>query len=361
LAAFERAHELAPHAGAPLLGIAQVKTFRDAADPHLAAMQAVEADLASLAPIQRLHLHFALAKAYDDLGRAEDAIAQLHAGNAIKRQSVGYDEARALGLFERVKQTFDADFMATPRAGFADGAPIFIIGMPRSGTTLVEQIISSHPEVGAAGEIAAMNEVARALGPFPDAARGFGDADFSRLGQEYVRRLRARAPAAAHVTDKTPSSVYFVGLIHLALPNAKIVHVMRDPVDTCLSCYSRLFTHEQAHTYDLAELGRYYRAYHDLMRHWHDVLPEGRMLDVRYERIVADTESEARRMLAHCGLAWNERVLTFHQNHRAVNTASASQVRQPIYSTSVARWRRYETHLQPLLTALGDLAAPTNS
>lgn len=355
LSAFDRARELAPRAGAPLLGLAQVKTFRDPADPHLAAMRKVAGELESLPPAQRIYLHFALGKAYDDLGDADAAFTHLHAGNMLKRHANGYDEAKALDLFERIKRTFDAACMTSADAGAADATPIFVIGMPRSGTTLVEQIISSHPHVGAAGEISALNEVARDLRGFPEIARSLAGAELARAGDAYVQKLRAYAPDAAHITDKTPSNMSFVGLIHLMLPNARIVHVRRDPVDTCFSCYSKLFTREQRYSYDLGELGRYYRAYHDLMRHWRDVLPSDRMLEVRYEDVVADTEGEARRLLTYCGLEWDDCVLAFYRNERAVKTASASQVRQPIYASSVARWRRYEKHLQPLLDALGDL------
>lgn len=356
LAAFDRARELAPRDAAPLLGAAQVKMFRDATDPHLAAMQSLERDLAKLPEAQQMYLHFALGKGHDDLGDTEKAFAHLSAGNAIKRQSVAYDEAKTLKLFDRIKQTFDAEFMATARTGLRDPAPIFVVGMPRSGTTLVEQIISSHPDVGAAGETSAMSSAMRTLGAFPESVRACGDEVLVRLAESYMRQLRSIAADAAHITDKAPSNIFFIGLIHAALPEAKIVHVMRDPADTCFSCYSKLFTREQPHTFDLGEMGRYYRAYYGLMQHWRDVLPEGRVLDVRYEDVVGGTEGQARRLLSHCGLDWDERVLSFHQSERAVSTASASQVRRPIYTSSVARWRRYEAHLWPLLDALGDLA-----
>jgi tetratricopeptide (TPR) repeat protein len=355
LEAFDRAHELTPRSGAPLLAITQVKSFRESDDPHLAALEALAAEAETMPEQQRMQLHFALGKAYDDLGRAGDAFAHIQAGNALKRQTAGYEEARSLRFFERVKTAFSADLVAKARKGYADAAPIFVIGMPRSGTTLVEQIVSSHPSAGAAGEISALNDAVRNLGAFPDAIGGASDEALSRAGEKYVRKLRTYAPGAAYVTDKAPSNFYLIGFIRLALPDAKIVHVMRDPVDTCLSCYSKLFTRGQGYSYDLAELGRYYRAYSDLMRHWRDVLPEGRMLDVRYEDVVGDIEGQARRLLNYCGLEWDERVLSFHRNERAVSTASASQVRQPIYTSSIARWRRYEAHLAPLLDALGDL------
>lgn len=355
LAAFERAAALDPSSAAPLLGIAEAKTFRDRADPHLVAMTMLERDVATLPEQEQVYLRFALSKAYDDLGAADAAFAQLRAGNTLQRQHARYDEAAALGLFERIERVFNAELLSRPRGGSAHLAPIFVIGMPRSGTTLVEQILSSHPDVGAAGESTAMNGVVKSLGAFPESVSALDDSAFAQAGEDYLHALRAYAPEARWITDKTPSNMLFVGLIHLMLPNAAIVHVERDPVDTCFSCYSKLFTREMGQTYDLGELGRYYKAYHRLMQHWQEALPPERLLSVRYEDVVADIEGQARRLLAHCGLHWDDRVLAFYQNARAVSTASASQVRQPIYATSVARWRRYEAHLGPLLDALGDL------
>ncbi len=165
--------------------------------------------------------------------------------------------------------------------------------------------------------------------------------------------MRKLAPTGERVTDKMPSNYYFAGLIHLALPNAKIIHSIRNPVDTCMSCFSKLFTAEQNHTYDLAELGRYYKRYERLMAHWRRVLPAQSILDVRYEDVVADLEGQARRIVAYCGLPWDERCLSFHETDRPVRTASATQVRQPIYKSAVGRWRAYEAQLGPLLRALG--------
>lgn len=355
LAAFERAAALNPRSAAPLLGIAEAKTFRDHADPHLVSMTALERDVATLPEQEQVYLRFALGKAYDDLGAADAAFAQLRAGNTLQRQHARYDEGAALGLFERIEHVFNTELLSRPRGGSAHLTPIFVIGMPRSGTTLVEQILSSHPDVGAAGESTAMNGVVKSLGAFPEGVSTLDDGVFDQAGEDYLQALHAYAPEARWITDKTPSNMLFVGLIHLMLPHAVIVHVERDPVDTCFSCYSKLFTREMGQTYDLGELGRYYRAYHRLMQHWKEALPPGRVLSVRYEAVVADIEGQAQRLLAHCGLPWDDRVLAFYQNARAVSTASASQVRRPIYATSVARWRRYEAHLGPLLDALGDL------
>jgi hypothetical protein len=171
------------------------------------------------------------------------------------------------------------------------------------------------------------------------------------------RSEAAKARRAEHITDKMPSNYYFVGLIHIALPNAKIIHAMRDPVDTCVSCFSKLFSAEQNHTYDLGELGRYYRRYERLMAHWHRVLPAGSLLDVRYEDVVADLDGQARRIISHCGLPWDDRCLAFHNTERPIRTASATQVRKPIYQSAVGRWRVYEEQLGPLLSALDALGA----
>jgi len=235
-----------------------------------------------------------------------------------------------------------------------------VLGMPRSGTTLVEQIIASHPMVYGAGELHAFNDIILSVRgpngnplPFPEFVPALDASALKQFGARYVESVRKLAPRGLRFTDKMPSNFYFVGLIHLALPNAKIIHTVRDPVDTCISCFTKLFSAEQNHTYDLGELGRYYKRYEALMAHWRRVLPRGRILDVRYEEVIDDLERQARRIISHCGLAWDEHCLSFHETKRPVRTASATQVRQPIYKSAVGRWRVYEEHLGPLLSSLG--------
>jgi hypothetical protein len=174
------------------------------------------------------------------------------------------------------------------------------------------------------------------------------------LGADYLARVRPLAQDAARIIDKMPGNFHFVGLVHLALPNARIIHMRRDPIDTCLSCFSKNFTAGHAFTCDLGELGRYFASYQSLMAHWRDVLPPGVMLAVQYEDVVADLEGQARRLVAHCGLEWDDACLTFHKTERLVKTASAAQVRKPIYGTSVARWRPAPEVLAPLLAGLGE-------
>jgi hypothetical protein len=231
--------------------------------------------------------------------------------------------------------------------------------MTRSGTTLIEQMLASHPQVFGAGELDTLNKVAGSLRGalagcpvFPDMMLHMSAEQFRAVGAAYVEKMRERAPWAARITDKMTSNFLFTGLIHLALPNATIIHAVRNPVDTCVSCFATDFTSGHEHTYDLAELGRYYRRYQALMKHWRDVLPPGRILDVQYEELVADLEGVARRIVAHCGLSWDARCLDFYRSERPVHTASAAQVRKPIYKDSVERWRKYEPFLGPLLAEL---------
>jgi hypothetical protein len=189
---------------------------------------------------------------------------------------------------------------------------------------------------------------------YPDVASTMTGSDFANLGGRYLTEsLRLAQPGALHVTDKMPSNFLFAGLIHLSPPNAPIIHTVRDPVDTCLSCFSKLFTGELNYTYDLAELGRYYRQYQLLMAHWKRVLPDGRILDVCYEELVEDVEGHARSIVAHCGLEWDSRCMSFQENDRPVRTASATQVRQPVNKSAVGRWRPYRAFLAPLLQELG--------
>jgi hypothetical protein len=307
---------------------------------------------------QKIHLHFALAKAYDDIGRYDDGFNQQLAGNALKRQSIAYDEAATLSEIERSAEVFSAELMRKLQdGGERSPVPIFVIGMPRSGSTLIEQILASHPQVSGGGELPQFGNAVTSMaktcdGVFPDVMARVRREDLQRLGARYLAEIRPLAPAATHIVNKMPSNFLYAGLIHLALPRARIIHAVRDAADTCLSCFSKLFGAGQQHTYDLAELGRYYRHYRILMEHWHRVLPPGRIFDVRYEDVVADLEGQARRIMAYCGLAWDERCLAFHKTERPVLTASAVQVRQPLYCDALGRGRHYTHHLAPLLSEL---------
>ncbi len=330
-------------------------------DPHLAAMEALAAKIERLSKTDRVWLHFALGKAYADLKDYRRSFEHLLKGNAAKRAMISYDEKSALAFFDRIEAVFTPELMkAKSGGGEPSPRPIFVIGMPRSGTTLIEQIIASHPMVHGAGELQTLNDVILAAHgpdgnkiPFPECVPAFDASALQQIGARYVESIRKLAPSSERVTDKMLQNYYLAGLIHLALPNAKIIHTIRNPVDTCVSCFARLYSAELSYTCDLGELGRYYKRYQGLMAHWRRVLPQNRILDVRYEEVVADLEGQARRIIAHCGLSWDKRCLSFHETIRPVKTASATQVRQPIYQTAVGRWRVYEEQLGPLLSALG--------
>ena len=356
--AAEHAIRLSPRTGPYYGNLAEVRSFV-AGDAHILALEALLGD-ATLANADRVHVHFALAKAYDDIGRCEDAFRQLLAGGALKRRQNGYDEDATLAGLARVQQVFTPELITLHRgAGDPSPVPVFIVGMPRSGTTLIEQILASHPRVFGAGELNLFDRAAAGVRnalpgspPFPELASSMSGNHLRVLGTLYRTELMKLAPAAMRITDKMTSNFMFAGLIHLALPNAAIIHAVRDPVDTCLSCFFKHFKEGQKHTYDLAELGRHYRHYQALMAHWRRVLPPGRILDVRYENVVDDLERSARSIIAHCGLDWDPRCLDFHLTQRTVRTASAAQVRRPIYRSSVGRRRAYAAFLGPLLAAL---------
>jgi tetratricopeptide (TPR) repeat protein len=308
-------------------------------------------------------LGFGLAKAYDDTGEYDKAFANLLEANGGARALVAYDEAAELREFDRLETKFSAPFIAARGgAGVSSELPIFVVGFPRSGTTLTEQILASHPAVHGAGEILILPEVVYGggAGPLLDGAAEDDMNVLQRLGALYVERLARLAPDAARITDKNPGNGPLIGLLHLMLPKARVIYVSRNPLDTCVSCFLQRFAgNSSSYAYDLGELGRRYRRYSEIMEHWQRALPAGSILFVRYESLVANFEPEVRRILDYCGLSWDDRCLEFHQASRSVLTASATQVRQPLYASSIGRWRRYEKHLDPLIKALGqDPALP---
>ena len=341
-----------------------------AGDENLAALLAMEVaarnDLSPMPYNKAISLHFALGKCFDDIGDYDRAFPHFIDGCKLKRATFGYDAGQTTQYFTDIMRIFNQATIESMRGGGNPSRlPVFVLGMPRSGTTLTEQIIASHPEVYGAGELPdlmaiAQRDVAGTGMVFPDNIPALDRAGLAGWASDYVAGLRGRAPDARRITDKMPANFLAIGLIHVMLPNAKIIHVKRNPVDTCLSCFMQLFSHKQEYSYDLSELGRYYADYARLIEHWRNVLPTGAFLEVQYEDIVADQEAQARRMIAFCGLDWNDACVDFHKNKRSIRTASKSQVRQPIYKSSVERWRPYEKFLGPLLDALGDLALKRN-
>lgn len=339
----EAALELVPDLAGAWAPLVELRSFAPG-DPALARMEGFLANSPALrAANARTLMHFALGKAYRKSGDDRNAFRHFAAGNALKRNSIDYDVTNDERYARDTIAFFTADTMRRLGGrGDASRAPLFVIGMPRSGTSLVEQILASHPGVHGAGELTL----------FDRAVADVGVEDPAALGARYLELVDAVAPTTKRVVDKLPSNFRHAGLLHLALPRARIVHCMRDPLDTCFSCFTTLFTGRQDFSWDLTEAGRYYRAYAALMEHWRRVLPPGIMVDVRYEDVVADLEGNARRMLAFCDLPWDDAVLRFHETDRPIRTASYRQARRPIYASSVRAAEAYRAELAPLIEAL---------
>jgi hypothetical protein len=307
---------------------------------------------------ERAYLHFHLGHLYDRTGEYDRAFSHFRQGNNLVQSPYDSDEHHR--LVSSLIRAYDPASLAThPRATLPTEQPIFIVGMPRSGTTLVEQILTSHPRVYGAGELDDLSQIAAALPrtlgsaePYPRCLDTLTQAQVDALAQQHLAKLAALSGNAPRVTDKMPLNFLNLGLIALLFPHARVIHCTRDPLDTCLSCYFCNFAGNLPYTYDLAHLGQFYKEYTRLMRHWKKVLPV-RMREVSYEQLVADPEAQMRALVAFCGLDWDGNCLEFHNTERAVMTASDVQVRRPIYNSSVGLWRRYEKHLAPLLEALG--------
>jgi Tfp pilus assembly protein PilF len=336
-------------------------------DPQLGVLESLGRDRTTTGEKEAVDINFALGKAYDDIGEYERAFARFAEGNAQKRAGIVYDEAKTLARLQRISAAFTIDAMNAYR-GFGDStaAPIFIFGMPRSGSTLIEQILSRHPDVSARGEIDAFEEAATNVVDadggrlaLPEMLSRLAPEQLQAIAQRYLQKLRVEGQGEKRTTDKKPSNFLFAGLIHLALPRARLIHTRRDPIDTCWSCFSQRFADGGLPSaYDLGELGRFYCAYDSLLEHWRRVLPEGAMLTVDYEDVVADIEGQTRRILGHCGLEWNVDCLEFEKSRRQVRTASAGQVNQPLYKSAVGRGKNYERFLGPLMNGLAALSRP---
>jgi Flp pilus assembly protein TadD len=304
-------------------------------------------------PLEEASLQFALGKYFDDLGEFAEAFGHYQRGNELHKQlAAPYDRAARTAFVDDMVRVYTRQRFAQPAHASDSQRPVFVVGMMRSGTSLVEQILASHPRVAGAGELhfwpSVFREHERRLRcDVPDRALA------RLLADSYLRVLGRCSPDAMRVVDKSNFNADFLGLIHLVLPNARIVYVRRDPIDTCLSCYFARFANSLNFTVDLADLSHYYREHHRLMMHWRSSLPTGTLLEVAYEDLVADQEPWSRRIIEFTGLEWDPRCLEFHRTKRPVLTASNWQVRQPVYSRSVRRWRNYEKYLGPLLDLHG--------
>ena len=309
-----------------------------------------------------IHCHFALGGIFDDARLFDKAFEHYSTGNALKRKYVNY-ESRSFSLYvDRLIKTYSQGYFREVTASGSDSAlSVFVLGMPRSGTSLVEQIVSSHPQVHGGGELPflvqteeAIADRLQAFGPYPECMTAFSQAVAGECSGQYLGHLDDYSYKVMRVTDKLPSNFLRVGLIKLLFPNAKIIHCQRNAMDTCTSNFLNYFAFGNEYSFDLEELGQYYLDCKRLMDHWETVFPS-EIMAVQYEDMIANQESVSRRVMQHIGLAWDDRCLDFHQNPRAVNTFSSRQVRKPVFTQSINRWKHYEQHLAPLSALLKDV------
>jgi tetratricopeptide (TPR) repeat protein len=362
ISAYRKAIEISPTIGEAYWSLANLKTFRFA-DEDIAAMRAAITLEGGDADDQS-HIAFALGKALEDRREYNESFKYYKRGNAIRRIEHIFDPKK--NMFNSVRQihTCTAGFFEQ-RAGQGCQAPdpIFIVGLPRAGSTLLEQILASHSSVEGTAELPDIIAISRELGGrkkdnpatlYPEILAELSPQKLQKLGEDYLESTRIQRSDTPFFIDKMPNNFLHIGLIHLILPRAKIIDARRHPMAGCFAGYKQLFAKGQTFTYDLTDVGHYYRNYVKVMDHWDEVLP-GRVLRVQYEDMVADSDTQIRRVLEHCELPFEEQCLRFYETDRAIRTPSAEQVRQPIFQEGLEQWRHYETHLNPLKKALGPL------
>ncbi len=367
IAAYRRAYQIKPDCGDAFWSLANLKTYRFG-DDEIAQMRAREASPMT-ALDDRYHLCFALGKALEDRADYESSFEYYERGNRLKREELKYDPVRLSKEMRLQRELVTPDLLARfSGAGCVARDPIFIVGLPRAGSTLLEQILASHSQVEGTMELPNIFALAhrldrqRLVGEEPEYPANLNDLtheDVTRFGDEFIRDTQIyRKKGTPFFIDKMPNNFRHIGLIHMILPNAKIIDARRGAMGCCFSGFKQLFAEGQEFTYGLTEVGTYYRDYVQLMDHWDTVLP-GKILRVRYEDVVADLEAQVRRLLEHCGLPFEEACINFHQTKRAVRTASSEQVRQPIFKSGVDQWENFSAHLDPLRDILGPQLAAT--
>jgi tetratricopeptide (TPR) repeat protein len=360
IASYRNCVRIHPSAGEAYWSLANLKTFRFS-DEEIVSMEKYVDDK-SLSDETRVNFNFALGKAHEDRGDHERGFNFYSRGNSIRRENERYDPVTTEVIHDRIMKTISSDLLQKCSAsGNPDPAPIFIVGLPRSGSTLVEQILASHEQVEGTHELPDLPRIIMEINKqrphgesYPEALQYFSTDELAQLGSQYLDSTLRHRTGKPFFTDKMPNNFPSIGLLQLILPNAKIVNARRHPLDSCMGSYKQLFFKGQAFTYDLIEIGEYYLEYQRVMDYWHALLP-GKILDVQYEEMVMNQENQTRRLIDFCGLPWDDGCLRFYETDRAVNTASSEQVRQPIYSKSVNSWRRFEKQLQPLIEVLEPL------
>ena len=352
-----------PRNGETWWSLANLKTYR-LTDEDIKQMESLVAGKdesgQEIAEQSLINILFSLAKSFEDRGNYEQAWGYYHDGNSRQRVLENYDPVRTEVMNDRIIKVFTQEFLAANTGlGHPSKEPIFVVGLPRSGSTMIEQILASHSQVEGTSELPYAGLVATSLNRnradgvnYPDAVAELGEEHFKRLGQDYLNFAQIHRTEGKPVfIDKMPNNFPTIGLLHLILPNAKIIDARRYPLDSCLSCYRQLFARGQTFTYDLTDIGEYFLQYQRMMDHWHEVLP-GRCLTVQYEEVVTDFENQVRRLLDYCELPFEESCINFHETERPVRTASSEQVRQPVYTKSVNFWRNHEANLGELIEVL---------
>ena len=305
-------------------------------------------------------LYYALGDIYDHATQYDKAFAAYQQANQCRK--LQYNEFSHNNQIRLLKETFSyAFFLERNTSGITSDRPVFVVGMPRSGTSLTEQILSSHPEVHGAGELTLIGDIAREINKkartqkdFSEVLRGLSSEQLNAYAQTYLDTLKSQDKVARYVTDKMPHNYLHLGLISMLFPNSRVIHCKRNPIDTCLSIYFKSFNDSHDYATDLNALAHHYRAYHDLMQHWGSVLPL-QIHEINYEDIVTNFRAEVEKMLAFCSLDWHDNCASFYKTKRHVATASENQVSRPIYRSSLARWKNYEKHIEPLIRQLSDL------
>ncbi len=354
-ALFDQVLVLAPSDMGAYLNRSMLKTWTPETQ-HVDALSRMLQDLPANHPGE-VPLSYALAKEYEDLGEAEKSFAFVKRGADRRRSMLAYKVANDVAAMEKIAEVFDASLLAGAKRSDEVETSFFVMGLPRSGTTLVDRILSSHSQVASLGEITnfvfALMQLASGSGGKFEMIQRSAQIDFSRLGQIYRDGIKGYGNTAVHLINKTPDNFLYLGLIHLALPNAKVVHLRRHPLDSCYAMYKTLFRMGYPFSYSLDDLGHYYLAYHQLMAHWRKTIPDS-FVDIDYETLVSDQKGATRTLLEYCGLPWEAACLSFHENASPAATASAAQVRRPVYRDSVQRWRQYADQLSPLANFLSN-------
>ena len=359
--AYRQCSNLEPDFGMVQWSLANLKTYRFT-DEEIANMEAKVAG-ENLSGESEVNFLFALAKAYEDRKQYDKAWDYYDEGNSLRRMQEKYDPVETQVANDATIRVFSKELLEKNTGiGLSDASVIFVMGLPRSGSTLIEQILASHSLVEGTSELPYVSRVTKSLNRnradginYPEAVRELDDRHFDALGKDYINYSQMhRTEGTPYFIDKNPNNFPSIGLVHMMLPNARIIDARRHPMDACFSCYRQLFAQGQPFTYDLTDIGEYYIQYHRMMDYWHEVLP-GRVLTVQYEEVVTDFENQVRRMLEYCGLPFEESCLNYYDTDRPIRTASSEQVRQPIYTQSLHRWRLYEQHLDELKEVLSSI------